>query len=107
MKARIGPNTIEVLRDALDFAVEQTPEGAAIAGIDWTGGAIEINGCGLIIRLSSHNSQQLARFDVQRYHWEILHACNECGREDWSEHREWSCNCRAEPTRNDPEGWRE
>ena len=108
MKVHIGARTLETLRDALDFVVElDSPEGAAVADVDWLGGKLEIHSGSDTIRLASHNSQQLARFDVQRYHWEILYACDECGREEWSERAEWSCNCRPAPARNDPEGWRE
>ena len=99
--------TLERWRDALDLVVEKPFVGVdALDGIDWTGGTLEMIGGGGM-RLVSADKQHVARFDVQSYWWQILHACDECGREEWSEHKEWSCNCRPEPTSADPEGWRE
>ena len=107
MIVRIGAVTLETLRDALDLAVGgDTPEGAAVAGIDWVGGTLEIRSGGGM-RLVSADRQHVARFNVLGYHWEILHTCDECGREEWSEYKEWSCNCTPGPQRNNPEGWRE
>ena len=108
MKVHIGARTLETLRDALDFVVElDSPEGAAVADVDWLGGKLEIHSGSDTIRLVSKDKQSVARFNAKYYHWEILHACDECGREEWSEHKEWECNCTREPQRNNPEGWRE
>lgn len=108
MKVRIDSAiTLERWRDALDRVVEKPCVGVdALADIDWTGGTLEMIGGGGM-RLVSADRQHIARFDIDSYDWEILHTCDECGREEWSEYKEWSCNCRPEQTSANPEGWRE
>lgn len=112
MKVRIDSAiTLERWRDALDYAVDADGHAdglvaRAIVDIDWTGGTLELTSSGGA-RLVSADRQQVARFDIDSYDWEILHTCDECGREEYSEHKEWWCNCVIEPESANPEGWRE
>lgn len=109
---------IEHLRDALDDVVEGNAP--ALVGMDLVNATLEIEerdfASALLssaryilpdITLTSSDQQGAARYRAREGYWERLHSCEDCGREEWSEHAEWSCNCVVEPTRNDPEGWRE
>lgn len=103
MKLTITGGLLEHLRDALDDAVEGNAP--ALVGMNLGKATLEIEERD--ITLVSADRQDHARYRAREGQWERLHYCDECGAEDWSEHADWSCNCVVEPTRNDPEGWRE
>lgn len=118
MKITLHGGTLEHIRDALDAVVEGTDAARALRGMaiaTLEDGAAEEKRTGIThlsarhpeLYLVSKDRQDYARWDIRHGHWERLHYCDECGREEWSEHTEWECNCVVEPTRNDPEGWRE
>lgn len=105
---------LEHIRDALDDVVEG--RACCLRGLDMATLHIgdpdaEMTLLGYrasmpAITITSSDLQDVARFNERHGQWERLHVCDDCGREEWSEHTEWSCNCVVEPTRNNPEGWR-
>jgi hypothetical protein len=119
MKLTITGGLLEHLRDALDDVVEGNAP--ALAGMNLGKATLEIEerdpAVALVtqsrpwnlpdIALVSADRQDHARYRAREGQWERLHCCDWCGRGDWSEHAEWKCNCVVEPTRDDPEGWRE
>lgn len=110
MKITLHGGTLEHIRDALDAVVEGTDAASALRGMGFSKLAIgdgNTRGPGPTIMLMSADEQTVAQWDNRCGHWERSHVCDECGREEWSEHAEHECNCVVEPTRNDPEGWME
>ena len=105
MKITLHGGTLEHIRDALDAVVEGTDGARALQGMGFAELRVD-GGRSPAIMIAGHDGD-LARWDIRHGHWERLHCCDWCGRGDWSEHAEWECNCVVEPTRDDPEGWRE
>lgn len=119
MKLTITGGLLEHLRDALDDVVEGNAP--ALAGMNLGKATLEIGerdpAVALVtqsrpwnlpdITLVSADRQDHARYRAREGQWERLHCCDDCGREEWSDQPEWSCNCVVETTSNDSEGWRE
>lgn len=112
MKLTITGGLLEHLRDALDDVVEGNAP--ALVGMNLGKATLEIGerdfAAAILfgradwppdITLVSADRQDHARYRAREGQWERLHCCDDCGREEWSDQSEWSCNCVVEPTRND------
>lgn len=102
MKITIIPGLLEHIRDALNAVVEE--EARALREMSLAGGTLDIIASHPpTIMITSADLQEYARFNIRDRQWERLHSCNWCGREEWSEHADWECNCRPAPCRDDPD----
>lgn len=107
MKITLTDGTLEHLRNALDAIVEGTPEAEALSGEDWKwlmiGGDLDatapfpkptikiVTGPA---RKDATKWENVAKWNYLLGQWERLHSCEYCGREEWTEHATWECNCR-------------